>query len=95
MAKKKKTYVRIDCSMTPMVETKPPKELRPKCLNCDQTIIMRKSWWGWNTPQEERERKTKYFYDGISYFCCRSCAIAFAHKMAIKILKLEPLNKIQ
>ena len=93
MAKKKKTYVRIDCSMAPMVETKPPKELRPKCLNCDQTIIMRKSWWGWRTPEEEN--KTKYFYDGISYFCCRNCALSFAHKMAIKTLKLEPLNKIQ
>jgi len=95
MAKKKKTYVRIDCSMAPMVETKPPRDLRPKCLNCDQTIIMRKSWWGWHTAEEERERKIKYFYDGISYFCCRNCALSFAHKMAIKTLKLEPLNKIQ
>lgn len=93
MAKKKKTYVRIDCSMATMVETKPPKELRPKCLNCDQTIIMRRSWWGWNNPEDQGKRK--YFYDGISYFCCRSCALAFAHKMAIKTLKLEPLNKIQ
>jgi hypothetical protein len=93
MAKKKKTYVRIDCSMAPAVETKPPKDLRPKCLNCDQTIIMRKTWSWWRSPEEKS--KTTYFYDGISYFCCRNCALSFAHKMAIKTLKVEPLNKIQ
>jgi hypothetical protein len=54
---------------------------------------MRKSWWGWRSPEDQG--KTKYFYDGISYFCCRNCAMAFAHKMALKQLKIEPLNKIQ
>jgi hypothetical protein len=93
MAKKKKTYVRIDCSTASMVETKPPRDLRPKCLSCDQTILLRKSWWGWRSAEDQG--KTKYFYDGISYFCCRNCALSFAHKSAKKLLKVKPLNEIQ
>ena len=92
MAKKKKTYIRIDCSTAPLVETKPPRDLRPKCLNCDQTILMRKSWWNWDSRKKE---ENLYYYSGESYFCCRNCALAFAHKSAQKLLKVKPLNEIQ
>jgi len=89
----KKKLVRINTSITPLLDAKPPKELRPKCLQCDGTITLLKTRW-YDTSIPWSERPTKYVYDGVSYFCCRNCALTYAHNKAEEELNIPKLNNI-
>jgi len=98
MAKKKKKLPRVNCDGHPLLDAKPPKDQRPKCLNCDQTILLRSSFWYWGEPvniDADGRKKPRYYYDGISYFCSRNCSHSYAHKAAEKALKVEPFNKVK
>ena len=91
--KKKKDLIRIDCSTVDLIEARPPKDQRPKCLQCDKTILIRKSWW-YESPLPVGERPARYYYDGISYFCSRNCCMAYAHKKAQEELNAPKFNNV-
>lgn len=88
-----KKLIRIDCSTTDLLDARPPRDKRPKCLQCDKTIGIRRSYW-YDSPLPWSERPAKYYYDGISYFCCRSCCMAYAHNKAQEELNIPKFNNV-
>lgn len=94
MKKKRKNLVRVDCSSVGLLDSKPPRQERPKCLQCDNTITMRSTLW-YDSPIRWQDRPVRYYYDGISYFCSRNCCMAYAHNMATKELKVSKVNSIK
>ncbi len=91
--KNKQELVRINTTSADHVSVKPPRDKRPKCLQCDKTILMRRSWW-YNTDLPANERPPVYYYDGISYFCSRNCCMAYAHKKAEEELNIPKFNNV-
>lgn len=91
--KKKKELIRIDCNTTDLLMERPPRDQRPKCLQCDKTIVLRRSWW-YDSDLPSSERPAMYYYDGMSYFCSRNCCMAYAHKKAQEELNIPKFNKV-
>lgn len=89
----KKKLVRIDCSSAGILEAKPPKDQRPKCLQCDKTIVMRRTYW-YESSLPWKERPQRFVYDGISYFCSRNCCMAYAHSKAQEELNVPKFNNV-
>jgi hypothetical protein len=96
MKKKKQDYkpVYINVNNIPLLDVKPSKELRPKCVNCEKTIVLRSTWW---YPGSEGYQKAapKFIYDGIGYFCCRNCAQQYGTEAARKALGHPEFNSIK
>jgi hypothetical protein len=88
----KKVYVNVDHE--PLFDTKPTRELRPKCVNCDNTILMRKSYW-YVGSRGYKDSPPKYYYDGIGYFCCRNCAQQYGIEAARKALGHPEFNIVK
>ena len=84
----KKKVIRIDSNTADLVEKKPARDERPKCLQCEKTIILRRTWW-YDSEIPRNERPAMYYYSGESYFCCRNCAMAYAHKKAQEELGIK------
>jgi hypothetical protein len=84
----KPVYVNVD--REPLLDAKPRRELRPKCVNCEKTIVLRACYWysGFASP-------TKYSYDGIGYFCCRNCAQQYGTEAARKALGHPEFNIVK
>jgi hypothetical protein len=83
-----KKIVRIDSNSADLIQNKPPRELRPKCLQCNKTVVLRKTFW-YDSPIQRGERPPMYMYTGESYFCCKNCAVAYAHKKAQEELGIK------
>jgi hypothetical protein len=88
---KKKVYINVD--REPTVNVKPSRELRPKCFNCDKTILLRTTWW-YEGSSGYKKFPPKYYYDGIGYFCCRQCAQQYGTEAARKALGHPEFNNI-
>jgi hypothetical protein len=88
----KPVYVNVD--REPLLDAKPRRELRPKCFNCEKTIVLRSTWW---YPGSEGYQKAapKFIYDGIGYFCCRNCAQQYGTEAARKALGHPEFNNIK
>jgi hypothetical protein len=88
----KPVYINVDHE--PFLDARPSKELRPKCMNCNKTILLRSTWW---FPGSEGYKKSasKYTYDGIGYFCCRICAQQYGIEAARKALGHPEFNNIK
>jgi hypothetical protein len=91
MDTKKKVYINVDRERT--VNVKPSRELRPKCFNCDKTILLRTTWW-YEGSSGYKKSPPKYYYDGIGYFCCRQCAQQYGTEAARKALGHPEFNNI-
>lgn len=89
-----KNKVYINVNNVPALDKKPPRELRPKCLKCDNTIVMRTTWW-YEGSAGYKQSPAKYYYDGVSYFCCRNCALAYAAEAGRKALGLPEFNNVK
>lgn len=83
----KKNLVRVDTSTADLIDAKPPRKERPKCLQCDGTITLLKTWW-YHSDLPRDNKPVRYRYLGESYFCCRNCAMAYAHKKAQEELNI-------
>ena len=83
-----KKIIRVNCNSAGLLEKKPAKDERPKCLQCDKTILIRKTWW-YDSDLPRSEKPALYQYSGESYFCCRNCAMAYAHKKAEEELGIK------
>ena len=88
----KPVYVNVDHE--PLVDEKPSRDLRPKCVNCQKTILMRKSYW-YNGSRGYRDSPPKYYYDGIGYFCCRNCAQQYGIEAAREALGHPEFNIVK
>jgi hypothetical protein len=88
----KPVYVNVD--REPLLDAKPRRELRPKCFNCEKTIVLRSTWW---FPGSEGYQKSsaKFIYYGIGYFCCRNCAQQYGTEAARKALGHPEFNNIK
>lgn len=89
---KNKVYINVD--REDLVDIKPPRDLRPKCVNCDKTILMRTTWW-FEGSQGYKKNAPKYYYDGIGYFCCRNCAIQYGTEAARKAVGHPEFNTVK
>lgn len=91
---KKKELVFINVDNEKIQDTKPSRELRPKCVNCFKTIGMRTTWW-YDGSLGYKKSSPKYYYDGIGYFCCRNCAHIYAIEAARKALGHPEFNSVK
>ena len=96
MSKKKQDYkpVYINVDRAGFQDKKPSRELRPKCVNCEGTIVMRKTWW-YPESRGYKDSDPKYVYDGVGYFCCRQCAQNYGTEAARKALGHPEFNIIK
>lgn len=90
----KKEHVYINVDHVDLVDTKPPRNLRPKCLKCDRSIPMSPSWW-YDGSEGYGKGKPKYYYSGIGYFCSRNCAIQYGIEAARKALGHPEFNTVK
>ena len=88
----KPVYVNVDHS--PLLDVRPSKELRPKCVNCNKTILLRTTWW-YSGSEGYKKSAPKFTYDGIGYFCCRNCAQQYGTEAARKLLGHPEFNNIK
>lgn len=96
MKKKKQDHkpVYINVDREPLLEAKPSRELRPKCVNCQKTIVLRTCYW-YPGSAGYKKSPTKYYYDGIGYFCCRNCAQRYGTEAARKALGHPEFNVVK
>ena len=96
MKKKKQDYkpVYINIDHVGIQDTKPSKDLRPKCMNCKKTIVMRSTWW-FEGSEGYMKSAAKFYYDGIGYFCCRNCAQQYGTEAARKDLGHPEFNNVK
>jgi hypothetical protein len=92
MDTKKKVYINVD--RIHILDAKPPRELRPKCVNCDKTITLRKTWW-YEGSEGYKKAAPKFIYDGVGYFCCRECAQKYGTEAARKELGHPEFNNVK
>ena len=92
--KKKKELVFINVDHVGLQDTKPSRELRPKCVNCEKSILMRKTWW-YEGSLGYKKSPNKFYYDGIGYFCCRNCAQQYGTEAARKALGHPEFNSVK
>ena len=92
--KKKKELVFINVDHVGLQDTKPSRDIRPKCMNCEKSILMRKTWW-YDGSEGYKKSPAKFYYDGIGYFCCRQCAQQYGTEAARKVLGHPEFNSVK
>ena len=92
--KKKKDLVFINVDHVGLQDTKPSRDIRPKCMNCEKSILMRKTWW-YDGSEGYKKSPAKFYYDGIGYFCCRQCAQQYGTEAARKVLGHPEFNSVK
>lgn len=92
--KKKKELVFINVDHVDLQDTKPSRDLRPKCVNCEKSILMRTTWW-YEGSGGYKKSPGKFYYDGIGYFCCRQCAQQYGIEAARKALGHPEFNSVK
>lgn len=92
MDTKNNVYINVDREGT--LHNKPPRKLRPKCVNCDKTILLRTTYW-YEGSKGYKKDLPRYVYDGVGYFCCRECAQKYGTEAARKELGHPEFNNVK